>query len=175
MQAINEYELNAIEILQNLSFDIGPFKITPYLVDHSAYDAYSLFIEMKYGDNALGSDAGMVKHLKDFEQQISGSNYKAIVETIESQFRQLVELGLIKYNQCVNGAMPELDSEKGPEVVFLLANHNPRSTKLRIELSNPIFVDFAKKFNLKFLVSSFAGYGMHEISLVSYADFMRLL
>ena len=27
------------------SFDIGPFCITPYLVDHSAYDAYALLIE----------------------------------------------------------------------------------------------------------------------------------
>ncbi len=26
-------------------FDIGPFRITPYLVDHSAYDSYSLLIE----------------------------------------------------------------------------------------------------------------------------------
>jgi ribonuclease J len=27
------------------AFDLGPFTITPYLVDHSAYDAYSLLIE----------------------------------------------------------------------------------------------------------------------------------
>jgi ribonuclease J len=27
------------------SFDIGPFHVTPYLVDHSAYDAYALLIE----------------------------------------------------------------------------------------------------------------------------------
>jgi len=27
------------------SFQVGPFKITPYLVDHSAYDAYALLIE----------------------------------------------------------------------------------------------------------------------------------
>jgi ribonuclease J len=27
------------------SFKVGPFKITPYLVDHSAYDAYALLIE----------------------------------------------------------------------------------------------------------------------------------
>jgi ribonuclease J len=26
-------------------FDVGPFRITPYLVDHSAYDAYALLIE----------------------------------------------------------------------------------------------------------------------------------
>lgn len=27
------------------SFDIGPFRVTPFLVDHSAYDAYALLIE----------------------------------------------------------------------------------------------------------------------------------
>jgi ribonuclease J len=26
-------------------FDIGPFRVTPFLVDHSAYDAYGLLIE----------------------------------------------------------------------------------------------------------------------------------
>jgi len=28
-----------------IPFDVGPFSITPYLVDHSAYDAYALLIE----------------------------------------------------------------------------------------------------------------------------------
>src|SRR5713226_835019 len=28
-----------------LPFDLGPFRITPYLADHSAFDAYSLLIE----------------------------------------------------------------------------------------------------------------------------------
>jgi len=27
------------------SFDIGPFRVTPFLVDHSAYDAYAFLIE----------------------------------------------------------------------------------------------------------------------------------
>ena len=27
------------------TFDLGPFRITPYLIDHSAYDAYSMLIE----------------------------------------------------------------------------------------------------------------------------------
>ncbi|MEI7523228.1 MAG: MBL fold metallo-hydrolase [Mariniphaga sp.] len=27
------------------TFDLGPFRITPYLIDHSAYDAYSILIE----------------------------------------------------------------------------------------------------------------------------------
>ncbi len=26
-------------------FDLGPFRVTPFLVDHSAYDAYALLVE----------------------------------------------------------------------------------------------------------------------------------
>ena len=33
------------------TFEIGPFKITPYLVDHSAYDSYALLVEA--GDKRL--------------------------------------------------------------------------------------------------------------------------
>mgnify|MGYP003634005474 FL=1 len=51
-------------------FIIGPFKITPYLNDHSAYDAYSLLIEADgktlfyTGDfRTHGRKAGVFKHL----------------------------------------------------------------------------------------------------------------
>lgn len=35
----------AYELSDRKPIDIGPFRITPYLVDHSAYDAYALLIE----------------------------------------------------------------------------------------------------------------------------------
>lgn len=35
----------AIEFTSGMPFDIGPFHITPHLVDHSAYDAYALEVE----------------------------------------------------------------------------------------------------------------------------------
>jgi ribonuclease J len=35
----------ACELSDRKAIDIGPFRITPYLVDHSAYDAYALLIE----------------------------------------------------------------------------------------------------------------------------------
>jgi ribonuclease J len=42
----NRIELRNVKYLEDLkSFKIGPFKITPYLNDHSAYDSYSLLIE----------------------------------------------------------------------------------------------------------------------------------
>jgi ribonuclease J len=36
---------NAREFHSGVSFEIGPFKITPHLVDHSAYDAHAIEIE----------------------------------------------------------------------------------------------------------------------------------
>ena len=34
-----------LELSDRSPLQIGPFKITPYLVDHSAYDAYALVVE----------------------------------------------------------------------------------------------------------------------------------
>lgn len=36
---------NAVHYRNSEPFQIGPFRITPYLVDHSAYDAYALLVE----------------------------------------------------------------------------------------------------------------------------------
>lgn len=35
----------AMELSDRRALEIGPFKVTPYLVDHSAYDAYALVVE----------------------------------------------------------------------------------------------------------------------------------
>lgn len=52
------------------SFDVGPFSITPFLVDHAAYDAYALLIESEgkrlfySGDLRIhGRKAVLVEHL----------------------------------------------------------------------------------------------------------------
>ncbi|MBM3351484.1 MAG: MBL fold metallo-hydrolase [Betaproteobacteria bacterium] len=37
--------LNGLDLAHGKTIDIGVFRITPYLVDHSAYDAYSFLIE----------------------------------------------------------------------------------------------------------------------------------
>lgn len=36
---------NAVHYNHTQPFEIGPFRLTPYLVDHSAFDAYALLIE----------------------------------------------------------------------------------------------------------------------------------
>ncbi len=58
------------EYQSGIAFDIGPFRITPFLVDHSAYDAYALLIEsdgkriIYSGDfRSHGRKAGLVERL----------------------------------------------------------------------------------------------------------------
>ena len=54
-----------------------------------------------------------------------------MLQTMETQFNQLDELKLLNFNKGVSKAKVKLDPENNPEVIFVLANHNPRSPKLR--------------------------------------------
>ena len=135
-------------------------------------------IEMKYGDDALGGSAGLLKHLQDIDNLISDeTSYQTLLKTMEAQFNQLDQLGLLKFNQCSNDTKVKLDLKDKPEVIFLLANHNPRSTKLRTILDDPDIVAYSQseRFDLKFFAASFAGYGLHAKCMVSLAEFKELL
>ena len=135
-------------------------------------------IEMKYGDGALGGSAGLVKHLKDMEKLISNKDsYAKLLETMESQFNQLDELGMLKFNKGTSNAKVKLNADEKPEVIFILANHNPRSPKLKTILSDPEIDKYAQSqlFDLKFYVASFAGYGFHEKCMLPLSKFRGLL
>ncbi|MEI7990206.1 MAG: hypothetical protein WCI88_14315 [Chloroflexota bacterium] len=135
-------------------------------------------IEMKYGDNALTGSAGLLKHLKDMEQLVSNQeSYVRLLETMESQFNQLDELGLLKFNKGTSNAKVKLNADEKPEVIFILANHNPRSPKLKTILSDPEIEKYAQSqlFYLKFYVASFAGYGLHAKCMLPLVEFLKLL
>ena len=134
--------------------------------------------EMKYGDDALGGKAGLLKHLKDIDTLISDHDkYKSLVETIELQFNQLDNLGLLSFNHSSNGTRVKLSAKDKPEVIFILANHNPRSTKLSSILDDPEVITYAQtqRFDLRFFVSSFSGYGLHSDCMLTLTQFRKLL
>ncbi|MEN6622166.1 MAG: hypothetical protein ABFD50_11520, partial [Smithella sp.] len=135
-------------------------------------------IEMKYGDSALTGSAGLLKHLKDMEELISNKDsYARLLETMESQFNQLDELGLLKFNKGTSNAKVKLNADEQPEVIFIFANHNPRSPKLKTILDDPEFDKYAQpqQFDLKFYVARFAGYGMHAKCMLTLVEFRKLL
>lgn len=135
-------------------------------------------VEMKYGDNALGGSAGVIKHLRDMDALISDNyRYAAILETMESQFNQLDQLGLLNFKRCSNGTKVKLGADDKPEVIFVLTNHNPRSTKLASILSEPDIIEYghSTRFDLKFFVANFAGYGFHADCMLDLHQFRELL
>jgi len=135
-------------------------------------------IEMKYGDDALGGLSGLLAHLKDIYAVISDRRrYKDLLSTMEAQFNQLGELGLLKYNKSANGAEVKLNVQEKPEVIFILANHNPRSSKLRQILNDPFFDECAQseRLDLRFYVPCFAGYGLHSDCMRTLSQFRELL
>ena len=135
-------------------------------------------IEMKYGDKALGGSAGLLKHLRDIDALVSDNEkYKFLLDTMVSQFNQLDELGLLNFKRCGNGTKVQLNASDKPEVVFLLANHNPRSKKLCTILDDPEVLEYEENdhFDLRFFVSQFAGYGLHSDCMLTLPKFQTLL
>ena len=130
-----------------------------------------VLIEMKWGDGAYGGKAGIIQHLRDIESILSDKNEIAkIRKMIELQFDQLSDLRLLRFNR--NEAVKRIDLTEHPEVVFILANHNPRSTKLRTVLDS---IEQPDNFDLRFFVASFAGYGMHEACMLKLDEFRELV
>ena len=176
----SEYFISDIEFADSglgARFDMLAIR---WLASHrkSGSNCRTTLIEMKYGDGALGGNAGLLKHLQDIDSMILDSiRYPALLSTMEAQFNQLDELGLLNFNRCSNGTKVNLDANDKPEVIFILANHNPRSTKLSSILDNPEVVAYGqnKQFDLRFFVSSFAGYGLHSDCMLTLTQFRELL
>jgi len=136
------------------------------------------FIEMKYGDVALGGISGIVKHIEDINKFLSDKiNYSKILIAMTQQFNQLNELGLINFKQCTNNTKVKINPVEKPEFIFLLANHNPRSLKLKRILKSADFIKFIDPdlFDLRFFVSSDAGYGMHNYNMLTYDKYLSRL
>jgi hypothetical protein len=135
-------------------------------------------MEMKYADAALGGKAGLIKHLKDIDAFFSNrESHIGLCETIESQFNQLDELGLLRFNRSKRKTSVQLDRDDKPEVIFILANHNPRSSKLTSYINDPAMDSYANSplFDLRFFVASFAGYGLHADCMEPLNRFRELL
>ena len=128
---------------------------------------WPVFIEMKYGDEQITGPAGIAKHVRDLTQILAGAERRAALnlEIIE-QFNQLNDLGLVRYEK--SDRVKDFKITRKPEVVFLLANHNPRSERLLKVLEE---IEESAEFDLRFFVASFAGYGMHDACMLRLDEF----
>jgi hypothetical protein len=176
----SEYFISDIEVVdlgQGARFDILAIR-WPASQRKKGSKCKAAFIEMKYGDGALSGSAGLLKHLKDIDDFLSTNSHKNyLLLTLENQFNQLEQLGLLNFNKGKSNATVALNTSDKPEVIFILANHNPRSKKLNAILSDPQFdaYDKSRHFDLRFYIASFAGYALHADCMVTLAEFRELL
>jgi hypothetical protein len=176
----SDYFISDIEVSEPISgarFDMLAIK---WLTTkrRNGNNCHLAFIEMKYGDGALGGKAGMLKHLKDMDSLITDKvSYAKMVLVIKDQFNQLDHLGLLKFNKGRDFTEVSLNPNEKPEVIFILANHNPRASALKAILSTPEINAYSKSenFDLRFFVASFAGYGLHAKRMLNLSEFSRLL
>jgi hypothetical protein len=139
-------------------------------------------IEMKYGDVALKGKSGLLEHLQQmvkFREDKQG--YINLLQTMQTQFNQLDKLKLLNFKHARNLKILLYDENKPeevkkPELIFILANHNPRSPKLWKILMNSGLdkYEHSELFDLKFYVNRFAGYGLHADCMYSLTEIRRL-
>ena len=130
-----------------------------------------VFIEMKYGDGALSSTAGLMDHLKDFEHFRQAVNLPAICADYAEVFRQKCELGLIPDMK----ALPHDITIQSTDIalIFLLANHDPEKTGLHTIVTGLQAMNYP--FPVKFAAASMMGYGLYDEMMYSIQEFQTYL
>jgi hypothetical protein len=125
-----------------------------------------VWIEVKL--KKLGSKSGVEKHLKDFEKLLDSQHPKLIYETMESQFKQLVDLGLIKWD--ASKEIPELDQEEPPEIMLLIRNYSPKSPVLR---KRPYVKEFSDKYDMKIFAPKNNELGLYSKKMKTLQQFLK--
>jgi len=136
------------------------------------YSPKLTFIEMKYGDNALTGKSGILNHIEDFKEYLNKHGLDPIRDEMVLLFKQKRALGLIPALADNKNNIKKFSDKT--DFVFLLANHDPASSKLKSvfdELSKSDLVNDLG-INLKFCTSNFMGYGLYKQNIYPFAEFV---
>ena len=131
-------------------------------------------IEMKYGTDALDGASGLIKHMSDaFALRKQAADWGLLLSGLETQLTQLDDLGLLTFNRSARVERLEIDRNATPELIFLIAGHNPGSTKLPAILNTIDLAQTTKDcgFDLLFFAASFAGYGLYREAMLTLEQF----
>jgi hypothetical protein len=132
------------------------------------YKPKLVVIEMKYGDGALTGTAGMNKHWTDFSLFISNP---LSLSTFKKEMRDMFDLkrklGLIPCLSSSENSNPITQFDDTIELAFIIANHDPDSTKLQSALKD------CGDIPAKIITSNFMGYGIYNESIFYLPEFFK--
>ena len=144
------------------SFQAGPFKITPYLVDHSAYDAYALLIEA--GNKKLfysGDFRGHGRKAKLFYNIVTkppsnidtllmeGSTLGRIDQRLSFPTEKEVEEELVKAFSTIRGlAMIHASGQNVDRIVSIMRASKRSNRILLIDLYTSVILEATQNKNI---------------------------
>jgi len=144
------------------SFDIGPFRVTPFLVDHSAYDAYALLIESDgkrifySGDfRAHGRKASLFDRLAANPPTnidallLEGSSIGRIGDDQQFSTESDIEAELIQVFSAIEGlAMVQTSGQNIDRIVSIMRASKRTGRKLIIDLYTAAILEATDNQNI---------------------------
>lgn len=130
---------NGIDDNINARFDMLAVKWLSTSGERKKVDKLPLvFIEIKYGDDAVSGKAGIKKHIKDYITfRKKKDEMKQLADDMANVFKQKRTLGLIPIYDEKKLSSVTLDPDN-VEFIFIFANHDPDKTKLFSEITEAI-------------------------------------
>lgn len=133
-------------------------------------------IEIKTGDGALNGKAGLLEHYRQWEEFFAdASQLDEFKQEMLQVFKQKRKLGLIPaLEKNRNEVIKVADNV---DVIFLLANHDPASSKLITAVDEILKKQKIKRpnFNIRFATATFMGFGLYSQNILSLEDFRKEL
>ena len=136
------------------------------------------FIEMKYGDAALGgkstsnqNKSGIVQHAEQWEKYfLQDEKKKNIKKEMLKLFQQKWDLGLIPGLKSDPKRIKSFSNEI--DCIFLIANHDPSSRKLKESILELEKIEIPGVI-IKFCASNFMGYGLFKENVFKIDEFQK--
>ena len=127
-----------------------------------------VFVEIKYGDDALSGDAGLEKHIRDVNAYLSHPRdyVKELKEDMTNVFNQKRDLRLIDCGRDLDG----FSRDELPILLLVLANHDPGKKGLRSVLEA---LPESPHADLRIATASFLGYGLYDQGVHTVEDAFR--
>ncbi len=124
-------------------------------------------IEAKYGDGALKGKAGILDHVVKTERLCANPETLAGLKLrAQTRFNEKRSLGLIR-NENALGSF----SAAPPLLIFVLAAHDPDSSKLAEELDELDRLTPFKSIDIRFAVATFFGYALFDGGILTLKEF----
>ena len=152
-------------------FDMVAFKwLSKGYIRKDTSKPWLAFIELKYGDGALGGAAGIEKLLQDFNFFVTDTDQlQAFTQDMAEVFRQKCELGLVKGLQEKQFQL-NVDCSV-PEVIFAFAEHDPDSGILKNIQHNINENEYT--YPIRLASASLLGCGLYEDHMLTVEGYLR--